>query len=189
MDHVDPSSEVDREPEVRSGDLPRVAVPEPVVRLLELEAVLYLLSEDSVVVSDSITEGGDLQSGHGVKETCSESAEASVSETCIGLHVRKLLIGVTQVLEGLAYLVVESHVGDVVGHGTAHEEFQGQIVDALCLCGLLRLSGDVPLVDDPVADRVGQGVVASLHGCMECIRILSVFQMLREIALDCGCRI
>ena len=56
VDDFDSSAEVDRESQIGSGNLPRISVSEPVVGLLKLKAVLYLLAEDSVVVSDSVTE-------------------------------------------------------------------------------------------------------------------------------------
>ena len=64
VDHLHASAEVYRVLEVRSGEFPRVSVAEPVVGLLDLIAVSDLLAEDSVVVSDSVTERGDLQSCH-----------------------------------------------------------------------------------------------------------------------------
>ena len=82
------------------------------------------MSEDSVVVSDSVSERGDIQCCHGVQETCSKSSESAVAKSGIGLYISKFLVGVPQVLEGLGDLVLETHVRDVVGHGTTHEELK-----------------------------------------------------------------
>ena len=189
VDHLHASAEVHGVLEVRSGNLPGIAVAEPVVGLLDLIAVPDLLAEDSVVVSDSVAERGDFQCSHRIQKACGQSSETSVAESGIGLDVRKLLIGVSEVFESLGNLVLETHVGDVVGHCTAHEEFEGEVVDPLCLCGLLGLSGDVPLMDDPVADRESQRIIASLHRGVEDVGVLGVLQVLGEILLDCACSV
>ena len=137
MDHFHAAAEIDRISEVRSGDFPRVAVTEPVVGLLELITVSDLLAEDSVVVSDSVAEGGDFKGCHRVQKACCKSSETSVSQSCIGLDVCQLFIGVSEILQGLGDLVLKSHVCNVVGHGPSHEELEGEVIDSLGLCRLL----------------------------------------------------
>ena len=51
-------------------DLPRVAVLKPVVRDLDLGAVLDDLAEDAVLVADPVSPGWVVEGGHGVQETC-----------------------------------------------------------------------------------------------------------------------
>jgi hypothetical protein len=51
-------------------DLPRVAVLKPVVRDLDLGAVLDDLAEDAVLVADPVAPGRVVESGHRVQETC-----------------------------------------------------------------------------------------------------------------------
>lgn len=82
---------VDRQHELGSRLLPRVSVPEPVVRFLDLLAVLNLLSENTVLVADTVSVSGQSEGGHAVEEARSETSQSSVSQTRVLLQFLKLL--------------------------------------------------------------------------------------------------
>ena len=62
------------------GDLPRVGPAQPVVRLLDLPAVLDLLPEDAVLVAQAVADRRDLQRGQRVDEAGGQPAEAAVAQ-------------------------------------------------------------------------------------------------------------
>src|SRR5690606_31034949 len=73
-------------------DLPRVAVSEPGVTLLDLFAVLDTLLKDPVFVPDAVTEPRQGQGRHRVQKAGRQAAQAAVAETGIRFllqHVRE----------------------------------------------------------------------------------------------------
>lgn len=66
------------------GEFPRVEV-QPIVWYLYLVSVDNLLLEDTISVTQTISPGRVVQSGHAVKETCSQAAEAAVAEGSVML--------------------------------------------------------------------------------------------------------
>jgi hypothetical protein len=58
--------------------------------IIYLFSVYDLLLKDTVVISDAITVGRHGQGGHRVQEASCQSAETTVSEASVGLHVLKL---------------------------------------------------------------------------------------------------
>src|ERR1700761_1342995 len=67
-------------------DFPRVAGEEPVVRSLDLRAVGEdLLAEDAVLVAQAVADGGEMERRQRVDEASSETAQAAVAETRVGL--------------------------------------------------------------------------------------------------------
>ena len=71
--------------DVDSFDLPRVAVAKPEIRDLDLAAILDDLFEDTVVVTDAVAPSWVVQGGHGVQKTGCETAQATVSQSSVGL--------------------------------------------------------------------------------------------------------
>src|SRR4029434_3246790 len=70
---------------LRSGDLPGIGPPQPVIGLLLLPAVPDGLPEDSVLVPEAVAHGRQLQGGHRVYEAGREPPEATVAEAGVGL--------------------------------------------------------------------------------------------------------
>ena len=56
--------------DINALNFPRIAVLKPIVRDLDLGAVLNDLAEDTVLVADTIAPGWVVEGGHGVEETC-----------------------------------------------------------------------------------------------------------------------
>ena len=122
MGHM--TAEIYRICKVRSLQLPRVSVLEPVVWLLHLIAVLDLLAENAVVISDSISICRKLKSCKGIHEACGKSSQTSVSKSCVRLCICQLFVTVAKALESILDLLLDSKVDDVICHGPTHEEFQ-----------------------------------------------------------------
>ena len=66
--------------DLRLGDLPRVAVIEPVVGGLDLPAVVNLLVEDAEFVANAVTDGRALKGGQRFQVARCEPAKASVAQ-------------------------------------------------------------------------------------------------------------
>src|SRR5512134_3628810 len=81
------SLEVHDERQLGVYDLPRIAEAQPVVRLLDLVAVVDMLLEDAVVVAEAVADRRQLQCRHGVEKTGGEPPEAAIAERRVGFDV------------------------------------------------------------------------------------------------------
>ena len=88
---MDVAEEADGVDDVGSLDLPGVSVLEPVVGHFNLFAVLDHLLEDTVIVADTVSPGGDLKRGQTVEETSGETAETTVAEAGVALLIVEVL--------------------------------------------------------------------------------------------------
>ena len=146
------------------GDLPRIAVAQPVVRLLHLVAIVDVLLEDAVVVADAVADRRQLQRRHRVEEAGREPAQAAVAERGVDLDVAQHVPVQAELLHRLAAGVFQQQVDDVVAHRPADQELEREIADplhVLLVIGLLRID---PPFDQPIANRQRQRVVAVLVG-------------------------
>ena len=66
---------------IRTFEFPRIAVSQPVVRKFDLIAVFNFLIKNSVIVTDSVTESRDFQSGKRIEKTGSQTSQSAVSQT------------------------------------------------------------------------------------------------------------
>ena len=80
----DLAAEAHRDGALELADLPREAIAEPVVRLLDLASALDLLAEEAIAVAHAIAVAGDAESCHGVEEAGRKTAEAAVAEARVG---------------------------------------------------------------------------------------------------------
>ena len=141
---------------LRTGELPRITVLEPVVRLLHLLAVHDALAEDAVVVPKAVAHTGEVEGGHRVEEAGGKASEAAVAEAGVHLEVPQRVPVEAVLLQRLRALGVQLQVDHVVAQKTSDEELERQVVDApflLLVVMLLRLH---PPLHEPVADRVGE---------------------------------
>ena len=150
---------------LRAGELPRIAVLEPVVRLLHLLALHDALAEDAVVVPETVAHAGEVERGHRVEEAGGEAAKTAVAEAGVHLEVAQRVPVEAVFLQRLRALGVQLQVDHVVAEQTADEELKRQVIDTpfiLPVVALLRLH---PALHEPVADGVGEcGVLVAGRG-------------------------
>src|SRR6516165_6717214 len=107
MMHVDRAEKFDFDRFLQAGDLPRVALAQPVVRLLALPAVLDRLSEHAVLVTQAVAHRRQFHRRHRVEKTRGEAAQATVSQTRIGFLLEQAEPVEIPLLGGPAYKRVE----------------------------------------------------------------------------------
>ena len=137
-------------------EFPRIAVLEPVVRLLHLLSVHDALAEDAVVVPKAVAHAGEVEGGHRVEKARRKPSETAVPKAGVHLEVAQRVPVDAVFLQRLRTLAVELEVDYVVAEQTPDEEFKRKVVDAplvLAMVTLLRLH---PALDEPVAHRVGE---------------------------------
>jgi hypothetical protein len=85
LDHA--AVELDLVEHLGPREFPGVAVAQPVVRVLDLLAVLDALVEHAVFVADAVAVAGDAHGRHRIEEAGGEPAEAAVAERRVGLDL------------------------------------------------------------------------------------------------------
>lgn len=80
------------------GEFPRVEV-QPVIWYLHLVSVHNLLLKDTISVTQAITPSRVVQSGHAVKETCSQPAETAIAQGSVMLLRYDIFNSEAQVFE------------------------------------------------------------------------------------------
>ena len=178
---LDVSAEVDVLRVFRTLHLPRIAVLQPRIRLLDLTAVDDLLAENAVVIAETVAHAREVQRRHRVEIAGRETSEATVAEARVRLEVTKVVPVDAEVLEGLATELVRLQVDDVVAQETSDQELERHVVDALrVLTAVLLLRGD-PALDDAVADRIRKRRVLVALGDTRLALRQRISEMPREV--------
>jgi len=138
---------------------PRIAAAQPLVGLLHLLAVLYLLAEHAVLVTDAVTGDRQLQGGATVEETGRQPPQAAIAEPGIVLRIHQLLKFEAETMERLFDAFRQPQVEDGVSQGSPHEEFEGEVVAPLAVRLLVGVAGIFPPFHQAVADRQGKRLV------------------------------
>ena len=134
------------------GDLPRVAVAQPVVGLLDLPAVVDLLVEDAELVADAVADRRALERGQRVEVAGGEPAEAAVAEPRLllaGQHSSRSWPSAASAARGR---VLDAEVEQVVAELRAHQELGRQVAGHLAAEVERGLRGGHPAVLHAVAD-------------------------------------
>src|SRR5262245_12129527 len=82
---LDPAAEMDVVAHLRTGELPRIAEREPILRIFVLPAVADHLPEQAVVVTDAVAVGRDAKGREAFHETGGQTTEAAVAERGVRL--------------------------------------------------------------------------------------------------------
>ncbi len=137
----------------RALDLQRVAVLEPVVRLLNLVAVDDLLPEHAVVITDAAPVRRIIQRRQRIKEAGSESSETSVAKRRIRLLILDCIDVKAKLAQRLCHLFVCAKVDCIISECTPHQKFHGKINQFLRIFLFECLLRADPAVDDLIAER------------------------------------
>lgn len=88
-------------------DLPGVALSEPKIRNLNLISIYEGLSEDTVLISNTIAPSWNLKGGERIEEACSESSKTTIAEGGIILLLIQFLQIVSHVHQGSLEFIFE----------------------------------------------------------------------------------
>ena len=132
---------------------PGVLPAQPVVRLLDLPAVLDRLPEDAVLVAQAVTHRRQGKGRHGVKKARGQAPEPAVAEAGIGLRLDQRRIDVALPFDELERHLGQLRVDRVVHQRAAEQEFHRKVVHALRVLLLVRPLGQQPALGDHVAQR------------------------------------
>mmetsp|Transcript_41521 Transcript_41521/g.96930 ORF Transcript_41521/g.96930 Transcript_41521/m.96930 type:complete len:774 (+) Transcript_41521:686-3007(+) len=176
--------EGDRVRDVKALDLPGVAVRQPRVGELDLDAILDALLEHTVLITDTVAPSRQVEGGHRVEEAGGEAAEATVAEGCVLLLVDHVLEVVPNLLKSSAVGLLEVEVHEGVEERATHEELEGQVVDTLGILLDVVGLGVTEGLNKVVADRERDGVVGGTVIEVVAISGEGVLDVVHDRALD-----
>ena len=162
--HTGISAETNLMSVLRSLQLERISVLQPVIRNFFLETVLDLLLEHAVVITDSAAVCMVSASREGLHETCRESSETAVAERRIRLLILKCIQIETELFERIFYALVLTEVQKIVAECTPYQEFHGKVIDDFCAALFETLAGCHPVVNDLRLDNVRNCLIQFLLG-------------------------
>ena len=170
--NADISAELDLTGIFRSLQLEGISVLQPVIRSLDLVAVLDLLLEHTIAVSDSAAVCRVAQRRQGIQETCSKSSQAAVSKCRVSLLILHLINVQSQIFEGCLDLFVSGQIDQGVAQCASHQELHGHVVQKLRVILLHLLGRCHPVINNDVLDSVGD--------CLEDLLLVRIFERLAE---------
>ncbi|CPZ67689.1 Uncharacterised protein [Mycobacteroides abscessus] len=159
----------DNEIEVGFGYFPRVSVVEPVVGLLDLPSVADLLVEDPVLIADAVTDRRAIQGGQRVQVARCQASEPTVAQPRLLLAGEYLVDVLTQRGQGVASLLFDLQVQQVVAQLGTHQELGRQVHRHLAAQVQIGLHAGDPALLHAIPDRQGQRAVV-VRGCQHARR-------------------
>ncbi len=190
---LDITAEMDFLGVLGSAQFERIAVLKPVVRHFLLVAVLDLLLEHAVVITDAAAVSRIIEGGQGIKEACCETAQTAVAQSRIGLLVLDGVQAKAELFEGLFNGTICHQVDRVVTKCTSHKEFHGQIDKFLGILVVKGLLGAHPAVDDLVLEGQCGGLEhllfrCFLHGAAVHCTYIVLYASLKKVFVKFDCR-
>lgn len=125
------TSEMDFVLDIDSFNLPGVTVLKPIVRDLNLASVFDDLSENTVLISDTVAPCRIVEGCHWVQKACGQSAQTTVSKSWIDFLIGNSFERITQILKGFFVLFFQVKIGESIGETSTDQELQRQIVNFL----------------------------------------------------------
>ena len=126
--HTDISAEMYFLGIFRTAQFEGVSVLQPVIRNLNLESVLDLLLEHTVMITDAASVSTVVQCRQRIQEAGCQTAETAVAQSRIRLLVLDHVQIQSQLLQSLFHLIVGGKVEKIVSQGAAHQELHGHVV-------------------------------------------------------------
>ncbi len=100
---------------VRTRDFPRIGPAQPIVRLLDLPAILEDLFEHAVFVAEPMAHGRQLHRGHGIQKARCQPAQSAVAQAGIGFLLEQFQPVNASVIDRRFHEITEEEICDIVG--------------------------------------------------------------------------
>lgn len=154
-----PSPHADDGRVLHAGELPGVAVLEPVVVPFDLAAVLHVLDEDAEVVPNAVAHRGERQRRQGIHETRRQSSQSPVAEPRVPLLVEDGPEVEAPLRSQRLGCLVETQVEQAETEASPGQKLRREVVGPLHVAFLVGALGGQPSVNEPIPDGMGQGLV------------------------------
>ena len=167
-----PAIELDRVKPLGPRNFPHIAVPEPVVRRLDLDALPDVLEKDPIFIADAVAVSRELHRRHGIEKAGSQTPQPAVSKGSVPFHLSQILEPNPKLAERLGGFVEQLQIDQMISQHAPQQKFQGQIIDPLGIDVIVVLLGAQPTLNQPVPDGKAEATVLP----QPCHRILVLAQ-------------
>ncbi len=150
---------VDPVGDLRLGDLPRIAVAQPLVGDFHLPSVAKLLVEDAELVADAVANSRNPQRGQRIQVASGQAAEAAVAQTRLLLACQQDIEVLPERAHRLARRLLEIEIEEVVAQMRAEQEFRRKIAGDLTVLIEAGQRGAGPTLLHPITDSQRQRAV------------------------------
>ncbi len=113
---------------LRTAKLKGIAILQPHIRHFYLIAILNLLLEHSIAVTDAASICRISKACQRVQKTCSQTSQTAVSKGRIRLLVFDHIQIQSDLLQCLFYLIIKGQVDQIVAQCSAHQKLHGHII-------------------------------------------------------------
>ena len=144
------TTEFDFKRMLRSAQLKRITVFQPVIRYFHLITVFDLLFEHTVTITDTTSVSSVTKRSKGIHKTCSKTAQTTVSECRIRLLVFDHIQIKSDFIQCFFYFLVCGQIDQVVTEGTTHQKLHRHVIYHLRIFFVERLLGSKPVVNDNI---------------------------------------
>ena len=148
---------------IGSGELPRVAVKRPVIRKLNLLAILEGLLEDPELIPDAIAHRRHVQRGQRVQQARGQPAQPPVPQPGLNVGGLQVLERIPGCGNGLAGEVRGAGIQRVLAQLAAQHVLRRQVIDELRVGHMVCPGRPGPAVSEAVPDGDGQRPVDVLQ--------------------------
>ena len=154
---LDAAAEADRVNHLGTFELPRVTEVQPVLGLLLLPAIDHGLTEQAMLVTNTVTMGRDTEGRHALHEAGGQTTEAAVAQRSIRFEQANALQVHAQLSQCFTSDVQQAKVAQAVIEQSTDQELERQVVNPF-LAFAVNLSSVVhPMLDHMVAGGQGDG--------------------------------
>ena len=147
------AAEADLVGHFRTLELPGIAEGQPVLRLLDLPAIVERLTEQAMIVADTIAEAGDANRPHALQEAGREPPEAAIAERGVGLELLQLSSDWPRSPSACSQTSQKPEIGEAVDQQAADQELHREVIDPLFLPAVDLARAVHPAHDKLVAHR------------------------------------
>ena len=138
--------------DIDSFNLPWVAVLQPIVRNLDLGSIFNDLSEDTILISDTITPCRIIERGHRIQKACSQSSETSVSQGWVNLFLSNSFKRIAKIFQGLLILFLKVKIGQSIGQTPSNQELQRYVIHFFLSGSIKDPMTVIKTLNQPISD-------------------------------------
>ena len=150
---------------LRTAQLKRVAILEPVIRYFHLITILDFLLEHTITVTDTAAVCRISKRCKRIEEARCQTAKAAVSKCSIRLLILNHIEVKAHLIQRFLYFLICTQVDQIISKRTPHQKLHGHVINRLRIIDLILLLRCQPVIDDIILHRIGNSLKQLLLCC------------------------
>ena len=149
------SAKLDLVSVLRSVQFKRITIFQPVIRHFDLKAVLNLLLEHTVAITDPAAVSCVSECGEGIHKAGSQSSQTTVAECRIRLLIFDHIEIQADLIQRFPHFFIFLQIDQIIAERASHQKFHRHVVHDLWIFLVKYLLCCKPSVIDDILDREG----------------------------------